>query len=73
MALLAGGGVRGGQVLGATDRTGSTVVSRPVHYQDVMATLYHNLGIDPNQTTLIDPAGRPQHLVDQGRPIAELI
>lgn len=72
MALLAGGGIRGGQVLGATDRTGSAVISRPVHYQDVMATLYHNLGIDPNQTTLVDPAGRPQHLVDQGRPLAEL-
>ena len=73
MALLAGGGMRGGQALGATDRTGSAVVSRPVHYQDVMATLYHNLRIDPAQTTLVDPAGRPQHLVDQGRPIAELL
>jgi hypothetical protein len=73
MALLAGGGMRTGQVLGATDRTGSAVVSRPVHYQDIMATLYHNLRIDPAQTTLIDPAGRPQHLVDQGRPLQELL
>jgi uncharacterized protein (DUF1501 family) len=73
MALLAGGGMHTGQVLGATDRTGSAVVSRPVHYQDIMATLYHNLRIDPAQTTLIDPAGRPQHLIDQGRPLTELI
>ena len=73
MALLAGGGMQTGQVLGATDRTGSAVVSRPVHYQDIMATLYHNLRIDPAQTTLIDPAGRPQHLVDQGRPLQELL
>ena len=73
MVLLAGGGMRTGQVLGATDRTGSAVISRPVHYQDVMAALYHNLGIDPGHTSLVDPAGRPQHLVDQGRPIAELL
>lgn len=73
MALLAGGGMRGGQVLGATDRTGAAVVSRPVHYQDVIATLYHNLQIDPAQTTLTDPAGRPQHLVDHGQKLQELL
>lgn len=73
MALLAGGGMRGGQVLGATDRTGATVTSRPVHYQDVMATLYHNLQIDPVQTTLTDPAGRPQHVVDRGLRLPEVV
>jgi hypothetical protein len=71
--LLAGGGIKGGQVLGATDRQGAAVVSRPVHFQDVFATLYHNLGIDPDTTTLTDPNGRPQHLLDVGRPIPELI
>lgn len=73
MCLLAGGGLRTGQVLGATDRDAGLPVSRPVHYQDVIATLYHQLGIDPQTTTLIDPAGRPQHLLDSGRPIRELI
>ena len=55
-----------GQVIGATDRHAGTVVSRPVHFQDVFATLYHNLGIDPATTTLTDPNGRPQHLLDGG-------
>src|SRR4029077_18438666 len=59
-ALLAGGGMRGGQVIGATDRLAGAVVSRAIHYQDVFATLYHNLGIDL-ATTLADPTGRPQH------------
>jgi hypothetical protein len=72
-ALLAGGGMRVGQVIGATDRHAGTVVSRPVTYQDVFATLYHNLGIDPDATTLADPNRRPQHLLDQGRPIRELV
>jgi hypothetical protein len=72
-ALLAGGGMKVGQVLGVTDRHAGAVVSRPVHYQDVFATLYHNLGIDPETTTLTDPNGRPQHLLDQGKPIRELV
>jgi uncharacterized protein (DUF1501 family) len=72
-ALLAGGGMKVGQVLGATDRHAAAVVSRPVHYQDVFATLYHNLGIDPEATTINDPTGRPQHLLDQGKPIRELV
>ena len=48
-------------------------IERPVHYQDVIATLYHNLGIDGRKTTVIDPTGRPQYLVDTGQPIRELI
>jgi uncharacterized protein (DUF1501 family) len=72
-ALLAGGGMQVGQVIGATDRYAGTVVSRPVHYQDVFATLYRNLGIDADATTLNDPNGRPQHLLDLGQPIRELI
>ena len=66
MAMLAGGGIRAGQVIGATDRTASAAISRPVTYQDVFATLYHNLGIDLATTTLVDPNGRPQHLLDRG-------
>jgi hypothetical protein len=72
-ALLAGGGLKGGQVIGATDRDGSRVASRPVTYQDVFATLYRCLGIDPAGTTLPDPNGRPQHLLERGEAIRELI
>jgi uncharacterized protein (DUF1501 family) len=72
-ALLVGGGMKVGQVIGATDRHADSVVSRAVHYQDVFATLYHNLGIDPAATTLTDPNGRPHHLLDHGRPIRELV
>jgi hypothetical protein len=72
-ALLAGGGMKVGQVIGATDRSAAAVVSRPVRYQDVFATLYHNLGINPETTTLNDPNGRPQHLLDRGERIRELI
>jgi uncharacterized protein (DUF1501 family) len=70
-ALLAGGGMKVGQVIGVTDRHAGSVTSRPVHYQDVFATLYHNLGIDPD-TTLLDPNGRPQHLLEQGQPLREV-
>jgi hypothetical protein len=72
-ALLAGGGLKTGQVIGATDRYAAQVVSRPIHYQDVFATLYHLFGINPGTTTLIDPNGRPQHLLDRGAVIRELI
>ena len=72
-AILAGGGLRTGQVLGATDRTASHVISRPITYKDVFATLYHTLGIDPHRTTIRDPRGRPQYLLDAGEPIRELV
>jgi hypothetical protein len=72
-ALLAGGGLRLGQVIGATDREAATVVERPVHYKDVFATLYQHVGLDPHRTTLLDPQGRPQHLLDSGQPLRELV
>jgi hypothetical protein len=72
-ALLVGGGVKGGQVIGATDRGGGRVVSRPVQFQDVFATLYRAMGIDPSVTTLTDPNGRPQHLLERGEALRELI
>jgi uncharacterized protein (DUF1501 family) len=71
-ALLAGGGMRGGQVIGATNRLGEEPTERPVHFQEVFATLYHNLGIDTSRTTLTDPTGRPQYLVEKP-PISELL
>ena len=73
-ALLAGGGMRTGQVLGATDRHAGEAVSRPVTFGDLFATLYHNLGLDPSQVTLDDLQGRPQYLVAEGgRALAELV
>jgi hypothetical protein len=71
-AYLAGGGLRAGQAIGATNRLGEYATERPVHVQEVLATLYHNLGIDVAAQTLLDPTGRPQFLVDHG-PIKELI
>ena len=73
MCLLAGGGLRHGQVLGATDRYGAAVTSRPIRYLDIIATLYHSLGIDPHQATVIDPSGRPQHLAGDGQALREVV
>ena len=73
MALLAGGGMKTGQVIGETDRYAAAAVRRPVHYQDVFATLYHNLGVDLRSTTIPDPGGRPHYLLDRGRAIDEVI
>jgi hypothetical protein len=73
-ALLAGGGMRTGQVIGATDRLGGEAQERPVTFQEVYATLYHNLGIDVRRATVPDLRGRPQYLVESGvSPIAELV
>jgi hypothetical protein len=73
-ALLAGGGMKTGQVIGATDRYGAHVAERPVAFQEVFATLYHRLGINVRTATVEDPQGRPQYLVDSGvEPLRELI
>lgn len=71
--LIAGGGLRMGQVIGATDRLGERFVDRPVHFGEVFATLYRWLGLDLNQAYLTDLAGRPQLLVDGWKPMRELI
>lgn len=73
-ALLAGGGMQMGQVIGATDRTAYEPIERPVRFGEVFATLYHNLGIDVRNQTLPDLTGRPQYLVPEGcLPIRELV
>jgi uncharacterized protein (DUF1501 family) len=73
-ALLAGGGMRTGQVIGATDRLGGEPAERPVTFGEIFATLYHNLGIDTSSVTLPDLSGRPQYLVENhARPMAELV
>jgi hypothetical protein len=63
-ALLAGGGMKTGQVIGATNRLGEHASNRPVTFGEIFATLYHNLGINPQTTTVTDPGGRPQHIID---------
>jgi len=72
-ALLAGGGMQMGQVIGSTNRLGEVPQDRPIHYQDVFATLYRQLGIDVQTATIPDHSGRPQFLLDRRAPIAELI
>lgn len=62
--LLAGGGLKTGQVIGATDRLGGEIADRPIHFGEVHATLYHQLGIDPHKTMFTDLAGRPHPIVD---------
>ncbi len=71
--FLAGGGMRHGQMIGATNRNGEEPIERPVHIQNVFHTVYHQLGIDANSVTLNDPNGRPQYLVDDRKLITELI
>lgn len=73
-ALLAGGGMKMGQVIGATDRLGGEPSERPVLFGEVFATLYHCLGIDVNKVTIPDLTGRPQYLIPDGcQPMRELV
>jgi hypothetical protein len=59
-------------VIGSTNRLGEYAKDRPVTFGEVFATLYHNLGLNPETTTVPDPTGRPQHLTD-GKVIRELV
>jgi hypothetical protein len=73
-ALLAGGGMRTGQVIGATNRLGEHATERSVSFQEVWATLYHNLGLNLRGVREFDLRGRPQYLVDEGvEPLKEVI
>ncbi|HEX8202021.1 MAG TPA: DUF1501 domain-containing protein, partial [Isosphaeraceae bacterium] len=69
-AVLAGGGLRTGQVVGVTDELAKTIVERPVAIPDFHATIHAALGINPAKE--LDAAGRPVPITDHGRPIAEL-
>jgi hypothetical protein len=69
---FAGGGVQGGRVVGRSDPIGGVPAERPVEPAEVVATIYHSLGLDLH-TQLPGPAGRPFPLVDTGKqPIHEL-
>ena len=70
--LVAGGGLKVGQVIGASNSKGEMPSERPIHPTDVLATMYRHLGIDLSGET-INNAGRPIPLLPSGRPIAELI
>ena len=68
--VFAGGGIRGGNVYGASDKHAAVPIDDPVGPEDILATIYHALGISP-ETELRDPLGRPYRLVE-GRAIREL-
>jgi hypothetical protein len=72
-ALMAGGGLQTGQVIGATDPRGERPKGEPYTPQNVLSTLYHVLGIDAGNTTLPDHSGRPVYLLDDPRKVTELI
>ncbi len=72
-AFIAGGGMKLGQVIGSTTKNAEYAKDRPVHFHEVFATLYRNLGIDVKTAQLIDTAGRPQYLVDKRDVISELV
>lgn len=67
--------MRVGQVIGSTNKYGEYAKDRPVHFQEVFATLYRNLGIDASHVTLNDLSGRPQFLLDHSlyHPLPELM
>jgi len=69
---LAGGGLRTGQVIGASNDRGEDPVERPLRPEDVLATVYYHLGIDPH-VTFSKPDGRPVPVLYQGEPIRELL
>jgi hypothetical protein len=70
--VLAGGGIRGGQVVGATDADGRDVAERPVTVPDLFRTLAHALRLNPDDSE-VTPTGRPLRAVERGKPIVELI
>jgi hypothetical protein len=73
-ALLAGGGMRTGQVIGSSNRLAETAATRPVTHQEIFATLYTNLGINLSEVREFDPTGRPQYPIEPGtEPLRELI
>jgi hypothetical protein len=69
---MGGGGVKTGEVVGATNQLGEFVVDNPVTPQDLAATIYHALGI-PLHTYYRSQEGRPVELVPEGKPIRQLV
>ncbi len=70
--LMAGGGMPTGQALGATDKFGGYATYRPIHYRDILATIYHNMGIDPH-AMVMDAVNRPNAILPaEARTVSEL-
>ena len=69
---LAGGGLRHGQVIGATEKDGGHIKERPVTPGDFAATVYHHMEV-PLDATYLDSSGRPHYIVVDGEPVRELI
>lgn len=73
-AMLAGGGMKTGQVIGSTNKNAEHAVDRPVKFQEVFATLYKNVGIDSGKVRFFDKTGTPQYMVEPGiEPIHEIV
>ena len=72
MGMMAGGGLTGGAVIGASDRNGGEVTDRATTFADVVATLYHQLGINP-QSMIHDATGRPHMIADEGSVIRDIV
>lgn len=70
--MIAGGGLTRGQVLGASSRLADTPHHRPVHYHEILATVYQQLGIDPN-LTIVDGQNRPVRIMPEAEPVRELL
>ena len=70
--MVAGGGLKGGQVVGATNRLGERPAERPLRPGDVHHTIYHVLGMNP-ETAFLNPAGRPVPAIDHGELIREVV
>jgi uncharacterized protein (DUF1501 family) len=70
-ALLAGGGIRGGRVVGSSDNVGAYPSDRPVSPSDLAATVYAALGITDKEA--LDREGRPFNILPDGRPLDELL
>ena len=70
--LLTGGGVRSGMVLGTSDKDAAFPIDHPVSPGDIVATIYHLLGVDP-QTTVLDLTDRPVQISHGGEPIWDVI
>jgi hypothetical protein len=70
--LIGGGGIKGGRIVGSTNRLGEVPKDRPVECCDLHATIYHVLGVDPS-ISFLNHAGRPVPAIDRGNVISELL
>jgi hypothetical protein len=70
--VLAGGGFQRGQIIGATEKDGGNIKERPVTPGDIAATVYQHMGV-PLDATYVDTSGRPHFVIENGKPIGELV